>query len=434
MTNTGARDRPSSRGMATRTACWHLAREHDGRGYVRISSIVTAMASVGTDALRAQRRPTGPDTVVALGLAALALVIPWLTGLRLTWPDVALTAVSAAALREMRRWPRPALAITALATAVSVLGTWQVNLAGVAFSIAVFTYALRSSRPHILVVAFLSTVAFAAVASSPVVREAGGWHGREMLLWYWTVFTLALASQGLLTTHRAKLDRERHAEEVREEGARRRVAEERVRIAREIHDVIAHHVAVVGVQAAVGQQLIGRDDAGAREAMESVRTATKTVLTELQGLLGVLRQDEPGGPRSPVPGFRDIAELARSFSATGTHVDVHLPEEAPSLSPSADIAAYRLVQEALTNVYKHAKGARTVVRVVAYDDSIDIDVSNDSAAATGPDTPQQPVVVGFGLLGMRERITAVGGYLSSGPTPEGGFRVSATIPLDVEHA
>jgi signal transduction histidine kinase len=228
-------------------------------------------------------------------------------------------------------------------------------------------------------------------------------------------------------------DRARRAEETRDETARRRVAEDRVRIARELHDVIAHHVAVMSVQSGVAEHLVERDPAAAREALHRVRAAAKSVLSELQSVLGVLRQDESILPTTPAPGLGDLPGLVESFRAMGASVELVVPERTPALSSTAGVAAFRLVQEALTNVQKHAAGASATVTWHIDGDEVQLSVTNARPPSEHPHSLRAaPVGSGLGLVGMRERVVAAEGALSSGPTAQGGFRVTARLPLTPE--
>jgi len=371
------------------------------------------------------RRPTKVDATIVVALAGAMFVLPLVTRAEAGWPDFLLTAVTALALWQMRRWPYLALFTTGVATALTVGGDFGLNLSGIGFVIAVFAFAFYSTRLRTLVVALGMTLVFGVAAVVPLQEGPIHWHRLSIVLSLWTVFTLALGVQAVRTIVRARTERVLRAQEAREEEARRRLVEERVHIAREIHDVIAHHVALVGVQAAVAQKKVELGDGDAAiETMQRVRTSTKTVLSELQNLLSVLRTEGQAAPTAPVPGVKDVAALADTFQGTGTRVEVRMPEAVPALTPSADIAAYRLVQEALTNVQKHAPGASAVVEVITRERALDVTVTNSPAAARGRDT----VVAGFGLRGMDERIRAIGGRVDSGPTRDGGFRVRASIP------
>ncbi len=217
-------------------------------------------------------------------------------------------------------------------------------------------------------------------------------------------------------------DRAASLERTRAAEARQAVVEERNRIAREMHDVLAHSVSMMVVQAEAGPVVVERDPARAVQAFDAISATGKAALTELRALLGVLRDDDRG-PLAPQPGLGQLPELAESVRAAGVEVELHVPAELPPTSPAVDLAAYRIVQEALTNVVKHAGPARVVLRVAVADGRVRIDVADDGLGAA-PATE-----AGRGLLGMRERAAAVGGSVTAGPDPAGGWRVHAELPL-----
>jgi signal transduction histidine kinase len=254
----------------------------------------------------------------------------------------------------------------------------------------------------------------------------------------------------------ASTRRERFRAAAREESSRRRSAaeEERLRIARELHDVIAHSLSQISVQAGVGLHLFDDDPESARRSLRSIRDTSATALEEVRGVLGMLRQsDEPGAesavPRRPEPNLAAIPALleetrqlgleivASGDIATGTGTGGR------AVSAATQTAAYRIVQESLTNVRRHAAAATVDVEVTASDRAVDIRIENGApvsahdAAGRGlgdraePDAEQRSAtrVPGRGILGMRERAAALGGTLEAGPTPNGGFRVVARLPL-----
>ncbi|WP_149205181.1 sensor histidine kinase [Actinotalea subterranea] len=405
------------------------------------------------EALR--RRPAVADALLGVALGALFLVGPLVApdGLRdegaldltPTPPGVALTVLAAVALTQWRRHPAVTVAVTTAVTAVSMLNAWDVYVATPAVVIAVYGYAVRAPRARAVA---------AAVAVSLTIGLAGLWRDEwgehdKVILLLWTATAVAAAVQNRRATMAALEDRARRAEESREETARRRVAEDRVRIARELHDVIAHHVAVMSVQSGVAEHMVERDPAAAREALAHVRTASRAVLAELQSVLGVLRQDEAALPTAPAPRLSGLDVLVTSFRATGARVESTLPATPPALSPAADVAAFRLVQEALTNVQKHAHGAAAAVRVESQGTLALIEVTNGRPPRlpAGPNRAEPSGTAsdaasveprdaatgsGLGLVGMRERVLAAGGSLETGPTADGGFRVAAHLPLAQE--
>lgn len=399
---------------------------------------------------RLGRRPWVLDAALGVALAAPFILFPLVASdhklrergivLDLTVADVALTGVCALALTQARRRPLVALVVTATASLVSIVGGWDVNLAQVAVAVALFAFGLARPRRHLVTAAVVTSLVLGAAAVVAGLLQ-GHWGGRQnvvLVLWLATAAAIAVSSRRAAMV--ALEDRARRAEETREQTALRRVAEDRLRIARELHDVIAHHVAAISVQAGVAEHMVDRDPEAAREAMHHVRTSARSVLSELQSVLGVLRQDESALPTAPAPGLSGLPDLISSARSMGTWVELDLPATTPPLDLAADSAAFRLVQEALTNVRKHAAGATATVRVSASAASVVVTVTNGrpSGAAAGsgavPGPEDVPSGSGLGLLGMRERVLAVGGSLASGPTADGGFRVEAVLPLAQEES
>ncbi|PGH51451.1 sensor histidine kinase [Streptomyces sp. Ru87] len=209
----------------------------------------------------------------------------------------------------------------------------------------------------------------------------------------------------------------------RRQAERRRADEERLRIARELHDVLAHSISVINVQAGVGLALLDQDPEQARTALTTIKAASKEVLGEVRQVLDTLRA--PGdATRSPAPGLDRLPELAEHARRTGLSVDVTVTGEPAALPLGADLAAFRIVQEALTNIVKHS-GARTArVELRHAPRLLEIRVEDD-----GPATGDGTEGTGKGLIGMRERAAALGGTVEAGPGPDGGFRVAARLPL-----
>ena len=224
----------------------------------------------------------------------------------------------------------------------------------------------------------------------------------------------------------AESDRAARAEQAREEETRRRVDAERMRIARELHDVVAHSMAMINVQAtAASMQLAAADPASAAEAIQAIRSASKSGLRELRTILQVLRQVDGGSPAVPAPDLRAIAALAEATSAAGTPTTLELAEPPVPLPPPVTLAVYRIVQESLTNVVRHAGRVAATVGVRQDGGYLYVDVVNDGAAAPAAFSDG----TGTGLTGMRERAAALGGTLEAGPHPGGGFAVRARLPV-----
>jgi signal transduction histidine kinase len=223
----------------------------------------------------------------------------------------------------------------------------------------------------------------------------------------------------------------------REEEARRQASEQRLAIAREVHDVVAHHMSLINVQASAALHLMDADPERARVALTAIKGASKDALVDLRSLLGVLRRVDEDLPREPARGMRDLDELVARASAAGLEVRVVVGGERRDLPSAVDLAAYRIVQEALTNVARHAIGATTVTIGLGYGaEDLVIEVSDDGrgapvtvvGAASARDGHESHTA-GSGISGMRERCATLGGTLEAGPGPEGGFRVRAWLPV-----
>jgi signal transduction histidine kinase len=219
----------------------------------------------------------------------------------------------------------------------------------------------------------------------------------------------------------------RHAYARREsaEQARRAVDAERLRIARELHDVVAHTMATINVQAAAGAHVIDRQPDEAAQALEAIKRASKEGLRELRGILNVLRQADEQDERSPAPRLAQLDALVENATRAGLPTSVTVHGQARTVAPTVDLTAYRIVQESLTNALRYAGPTTARVTLSYTDDQLHVEVLD---GGRGPihGTSQG---AGHGIAGMRERAEAVGGTLAAGPGPEGGFRVQAQLPL-----
>ncbi|WP_327711282.1 sensor histidine kinase [Streptomyces sp. NBC_00464] len=217
------------------------------------------------------------------------------------------------------------------------------------------------------------------------------------------------------------------------ERAQRTLLEERTRIARELHDVVAHHMSVITVQAdSAPYRLQGLSDE-AREEFGSIAASARESLTEMRRLLTVLRSEGTEGERAPQPGLDRVQQLVEATVRAGLPAELSLPAGLKGVPPAVDLSAYRIVQEALANVMRHAPGARTRVSISSDGAHLTVLVVNDPPEPTGsslaPRTPVETTGTGHGLVGMRERVRLTGGTLDTGPLPDGGFRVAARLPL-----
>jgi signal transduction histidine kinase len=210
--------------------------------------------------------------------------------------------------------------------------------------------------------------------------------------------------------------------QVRDAETRQRVSEERLRIAREVHDILAHNISLINVQAGTALHRAHRSEEDAYRALDTIKQVSQNTLGELRSLLGALRDTGEEAPRAPVPGLARLADLVASATASGVTVNVEVIGERPSLPAGVDLACYRIVQEALTNVARHAGPARATVRVSYGEDEVVVEVDDDGRA-------NGVFVAGTGITGMTERANALGGTVDAGPGPGGGFRVRAWLPL-----
>jgi len=250
-------------------------------------------------------------------------------------------------------------------------------------------------------------------------------------LWFagWLVASLVLGET--MRSRRAYLEeveqRAVEAERSREEEAHRRAGEERIRIARELHDVLAHRISMISVQSGVGAHLLDRDPDQARSALLAVNRASKEALQELRATLGLLRQVDDPESRSPAPGLAQLEGVMASTTAAGVDVRLEVSGKARDLPTGIDLAAYRIIQESLTNVIRHARAATARIAITYGRSDVVIQIDDDGH---GFDEPGGLATGGNGLLGMRERATALGGELDAGPLAAGGYRVRARLPLD----
>ncbi|GAT81039.1 histidine kinase [Streptomyces sp. F-3] len=342
--------------------------------------------------------------------------------------SLVLMALGAAALVLRRRAPRTVLAVTGtLSLTECVTGDPRTPVAMSAV-IALYTVAVRTDRPTTW---RLGLITMTVLTGAAMLAGSLPWYAQEnVAIFAWT--GMAAAAGDAVRSHRAFVhairERAERAERTREEEARRRVAEERLRIARDLHDVVAHRIALVNVQAGVASHVMDKRPDQAREALAHVREAARSALDELRTTVGLLRQSgDPEAPTEPAPGLDRLDELVDSFRSAGLHIEVARTDQDTTLPAAVGLAAYRIVQEALTNVHKHAgTAAKAEVSIVRVGPDIEITVLDDGAGAAGG--PQQGG--GHGLIGMRERVTALGGTLTTGPRYGGGFRVHAILPVD----
>ena len=325
----------------------------------------------------------------------------------------------------LRRWPLPVLGVVTIAACV-VTATGKASLPfGVLLGLALSFPVLGLPRPRsiVLVLAVAAALGVAVVYSAFAVGTAQvPAEATEIfvpLAGAWFIADGVAARRRYQAGLAAQAERERAAE----------VREERVRIAREMHDVVAHALAVITVQAGVGRCLAGRRPEEASAALESIETISRTAQDELRVVLGLLRDGEAGtAPLAPAPALVDVRDLAGTVRASGVPVELRMEGTDRRLSPSLELSIYRVVQEALTNVVKHAPGARAAVELTVSAQKVRLEVRDDGGPGGGA-AARAGLGTGHGIIGMRERIGAFGGWLVAGPVAGGGFRVTAEVPV-----
>ncbi|MBP2192472.1 sensor histidine kinase [Nocardia goodfellowii] len=359
----------------------------------------------------------------------------------LGWPPIAtyvVAGISCAALSVRHRAPVVVVAVTtACGMLVAPLGLLSTPFIVVPVAIAAYALALHTEL-RVTIAVLLPAVAL-LVAVTPLLDELS-WQDGSRLLSVAALPLIAGALGNATQSRRAYLaameERALRAEESRESEARRSVAEERVRIARELHDVVAHQITLANAQAVVAAHVFDSQPEQTRSNLDNIIETTRNALDDLRATVGLLRQaGDANTSAEPSPGLSQLPRLLESFDRAGLRVTTDTKGAPKPLPPGVDLTAYRIIQEALTNVGKHARTSRARIRLSWSRDRLSITVADDgpdSRAAsasnepgrTGSDRPS-----GYGLIGMRERAEAVGGRLSTENSPAGGFIVSAHLPL-----
>ncbi|MEV0114836.1 sensor histidine kinase [Streptomyces sp. NPDC050844] len=345
--------------------------------------------------------------------------------------NVILMVLAAAALIFRRRDPWLVLAATCAVSVIDLVTGEYRGAVVMSAVVALYTVAATTNRPTTWRIGLITMTGLTGVA---MVAGPLPWYAQENLgIFAWT--GMASAAGDAVRSRRAFVDaiRERaeRAERTREEEARRRVAEERLRIARDLHDVVAHHIALVNVQAGVAAHVMDKRPDQAKEALSHVRDASRSALNELRATVGLLRQSgDPEAPTEPAPGLAHLDDLVDTFRHAGLPVEVTRGDAATELPAGADLAAYRIIQEALTNVQKHAgTGAKAEVSVVRVGPNIEVTILDDGPGEGTEPQDEENNGGGHGLIGMRERVSALSGRCTAGPRYGGGFRVHAILPV-----
>jgi signal transduction histidine kinase len=350
------------------------------------------------------------STAEALGAAALCLPLAW----RSRWPLQVGIAIAGGGLvylglaRATNNFMLPVM--VALYTVTAAAGSRQrtVAIAGAALLYAIFVVLTFSPDPG---------------STSRQIVEVAALCG------------FAIAAGEAVRSHRALLgamrERAERAEREQELQTRREVDEERLRIARDVHDLVAHNIATISTQASVGAHIGREDPSRAVDVLDSINMVSTRALEDLRRALGVVREENGRDPTAPTPSVHDVSELVEQARGAGLAVELTLEGSSVALAPALQIAVYRIVQEALTNVMRHAQGAHVAVRVTAAATRVDVEVTNDG---TGRASSASVAGSHSGLVGMRERAESVGGSFEAAATARGGFRVHAALPLASQRA
>jgi len=395
---------------------------------MRTSSEPETPADRGLFGIVPPGRPTDVAVVVLVGVIQLGLTTLAGRGQPEREPldllAYLLLAVGPVALLWRRRSPALVLGVVMAACVVYFALGYPYGPAWLSLVVAIWTAVPAGARRAAWATALLGLAAYFALAvllgrvdpaTVPEIAAHLGW-----LLLVLVVAEVAMAGR----------QRRLAAERTRAEEARRRAGEERMRIARELHDVLAHNISLINVQAGVALHLMDEQPGQSRSALAAIKQASNDALGELRSVLDVLRQGDEAPPRAPASGLAQLDSLVAGAEATGLNVRARVEGTPRPLPAGTDLAAFRIVQESLTNVTRHAGPATTTVLLAYGEKDLTIQVDDDGRGVEPPSVAGIPLRPGRGLAGMRERVAALGGELTTGPRPGGGFRVQARLPLD----
>jgi signal transduction histidine kinase len=357
------------------------------------------------------------------------------------WAGPAVVAVTVLPVAFRRYWPRTVLALVVAGGAVATAVSRNPDLPPLTVAFVMYLIPLRCPRRDalwLLAGALLVTAApLAAVASDParpVGEVAGLLLGDGLLVTAAWAIGYSVRQQRAYTAGLAEQAERRAREQLAE--ARRADSEERLQIARELHDVVAHTMSLIAVQAGVANYVISARPQEAARALSSIEQISRGALREMRGLLGVLRAEgNDAGPRRqdgalvPAPGLADLGSLVERAAEAGVRVDLDIRGERPQLSAGLDLAAYRIIQEAITNVIKHAATDSCQLSVAYQDDALTLEITDSGSAGRSASGGNGSPAAGHGITGMRERVGMYGGQFQAAPLPRRGFRVIAVFPL-----
>jgi signal transduction histidine kinase len=366
----------------------------------------------------------GHAFLVPLAAGVIQIVGTRLAGLRqperldLDALGILLLAVGPAALLLRRRYPVAVLWFVLATTLAYLLLDYPRGPIFLALIVAFVTTVMSGHRVAAVSSLLVGYASFLWLPNVVGVEPPPTWaHALGLGAWLLVLLTVSEVVRG-------RRDRAIESARARDEEARRRASEERLRIARELHDVLAHNISLINVQAGVALHLIDERPEQARTALAAIKEASNEALSELRSVLDVLRRGYEEPPRSPTRGLTRLDDLVSKTQAAGVSVSTHVDGAPRPLPAEVDLAVFRIVQEALTNVTRHTDGARATVRIAFGDGDLTVQVDDD-----GRPTTKTIPAGGRGIRGMRERAAALGGELEAGLRANGGFRVVARLPL-----
>jgi signal transduction histidine kinase len=386
------------------------------------------------------RPPLAADLALVLGFGIFAVLVTVQAARagsgqrRLAW---GLLAVATVALVARRRRPAMVVLVTSAATVASVGLGYPLGLIWVAPLLALYTAAAGGHRR------------LAVVAGGMMAAVLVGWALADPELGTPAQVAMAVLNVALAVAtgevSRGRRDylaeaerRAIEAERTREETARRRAGEERLRLARDLHDITAHTIAVIAIQAGVAEEALAEGPEPAREAVRAIRASSRQALAELKATVVTLREGEEAATPGPLPGLDRLGELVAMAQRGGVRVELAVSGATRPLPPAVELTAYRIAQEALTNVLRHAQATSATVGLRYARDALQVEVDDDGHRDNGvesasgrpsEDSDRQIRRSGHGLAVMAERAAAIGGHLEAGAKPAGGWRVHAWLPL-----
>jgi signal transduction histidine kinase len=328
-----------------------------------------------------------------------------------------------------RVWPLPVLAVSA-ASMVAYLGLGYIY-GPIVFLPCLAVYSVAAWLPlrrsvvadGLALLAIMGVVVVRELVTSPLGLSGAGLAAALAHVGYFLSWTpLAWVVGAVVRLHREGVQRER------EQAGRSRAYEERLEVAREVHDIVGHGLAVINMQAGIALHVLEKRPEQARLALEAIRETSKAALHDVRGTLAVFREPDGDGARRPTPGLAQLDSVVSAMHVSGLPVEVSVSGDPGGLPAAVDVAAYRIVQESLTNVLRHAGPARASVSIGYRPEELVVEVTDDGRAKV-PAGRSGSGGGGHGITGMRERAAALGGTLEAGPRAEGGFRVLARLPL-----